>query len=149
MEKNQSNWSGSSSDPEICPKASKLGLGSARFARRSLSSKTESLVNSIKKKDKPDFELPAWSKNGLHKWVSFESMTAGCIDTMPRIDADKVSFEEFAQKYLAKNLPVAIRGVPETQNWDKSTLSFKVPHSKHFKTPQMSLSHFLPCLFWF
>jgi histone arginine demethylase JMJD6 len=97
------------------PVAVELGLTSNRFESKKMSSDAAYYLDKAKKAEKSDFKESDWDKWGYAKTDICEQLLKTCPDQITRLDASKLSAQEFIDNYEKKNIPVVIRGI--TKSW--------------------------------
>ncbi len=103
---------------EIAKKVKLLGLKSKRFSYPEIGSNSEKVLDKAKSKHRTDIDLRVWKKLKYHKNNWCENAIKNPPKGMQEIayeEYDKLSIEEFRQKYERENKPVVIRGC--TENW--------------------------------
>lgn len=105
---------------KIIEKLKRLELKSSRFVRSQMSQKCQKIVNKAKLKQRSDIQLPDWEKLGYanDNWCTemLRTITYQGIDIE---EYDRLTEEDFIEKYEKKNKPVIIKGV--TDNWPANT----------------------------
>lgn len=103
---------------EIEKKVKLLGLKSKRFSYPEIGSKAKKEVDRAKSKHRTDLDLKEWKKLKFYKnnWCekALKNMPKG-MQEITYEDYDKLSIEEFREKYEKANKPVIIKGC--TEKW--------------------------------
>ncbi|KAG0205557.1 hypothetical protein BGX28_002809 [Mortierella sp. GBA30] len=90
-------------------------------------------IRRAKLRGRSELDIFQWDK---HQFAQNDFMIPESYDTLQRIDYDKVSREEFIERFEEKNLPVVIRGVMDgwgaCKNWNVETF-LKKYYSQPFK----------------
>lgn len=98
--------------------SNKYGLTSSRFAGNDMSERAKEVTDKAKRKHRTDLKLKDWDRYKFYKNDFCEQMIKNPpkgMFSIPYEDGDKLSLEEFRNKYESKALPVVIRGL--TKSW--------------------------------
>jgi histone arginine demethylase JMJD6 len=107
---------------KIIQKLKRLELTSDRFFKIEMSDKCKKIINKSKLKQRSDMKLEEWEKLKYSSDNWCEEMLKQVENSSIDIeDYDKLSENEFIEKYEKLNKPVIIRGVtkdwPADSNW--------------------------------
>ncbi|KAK3839745.1 MAG: hypothetical protein J3R72DRAFT_347126, partial [Linnemannia gamsii] len=108
-------------------------------------------IRRAKLRARSELDIFQWDK---HQFAQQDFNIPASYDTLERIDYDKVSREEFIERYEEKSLPVVIRGVMEgwgaCKNWNSETFlrkyysqPFKVGEDDDGNNVYVKMKHFL------
>lgn len=103
---------------EISEKVKLLGLKSKRFSYPEIGSKAKKEIERAKSKHRTDISIEDWKKLKYHKNDWCDKALKNPPKGMQEIsydDYDKLSIDEFREKYERANKPVIIRGC--TEKW--------------------------------
>jgi hypothetical protein len=94
----------------------KLELISDRFLKNDMSDKCRKILNKAKLKQRSEMKLEDWERLNYSSDTWCEEILSQIKSTsIPVEDYDKLSENDFIEKYEKPNLPVIIRGV--TNDW--------------------------------
>lgn len=104
-------------------KRKKLNISSERFSYSYMSKNAEAEMDSAKLKDRSYMKLQDWGKLNYYKddWCQKMIEKYSNLEiTIPIIDYNETTIEEFRNKYEKLNIPVIIKGI--TKSWKASNL---------------------------
>lgn len=61
----------------------------------------------------PDYKLEDWTRDNYAETDVLETLKSGCNDTVPRVNINELTPEDFVERFVKPNRPVIVRGVAD------------------------------------